>query len=92
MKERLRLAAAFARRALEAERITAAGRINLLGLFGVFVIISGSAIFDVIQPVGRLFDSKYESGSPSLVALLLIFGGLLILCVLIVGLLDDRSP
>jgi hypothetical protein len=85
------LIGAFARRALEAERLTPAGRINLLGLFGVFLIISGSAILDLAQPVGRLWDPAYDAGGPSLVLLLVVFGVLLLLCVVIVGLLDDST-
>jgi hypothetical protein len=90
LNARLQAVTEFARRALEAERLTAAGRVNVLGMFGLFLIIAGGALLDLAQVIGRIFDSDYETGGPSLVALLAEFGGLVLLCTVIVGLLDSR--
>lgn len=88
MKENIRALTDFAVRALAAERMSAAGRVNMFGMVTLLVVMTGSALANIAQIIGRTFDSKYDVGAPSIIALSAIYVGLTLACTAIVGLLD----
>ncbi len=77
----------FARYAMRTETMTVAGRVNLVGLVGLFLLVVGAGgLFDLIQVIVRIWKSDYETGLPSLQSFLWVYALLLLGCVAILAL------
>ena len=67
---------------VKAEGDNWAGRVNILGTAGVFLLVFLPAIaFDLVQVVVRLWDSQYETGLPPTISFVWTFGYLFLACV-----------
>ena len=73
----------FVRDAIRAETLTTPGRLNLYGLTLLFiVVIGGGWLFNLLQILIRAFwRSDYTTGLPSTLSLVVVYGGLMLLCV-----------
>jgi len=55
-----------------------AGRLNAFGLILVFAfLVGGGVVLNVIQALVRIFEPHYTTGMPSIITLVLIYGGLM---------------
>jgi len=73
---------------LKAERLTAAGRLNALGLAFMFALILAAGVGDLLQSLIRIARPHYSTGLPNLAGLLAVFGGLFLVCVAIIAVTD----
>jgi hypothetical protein len=71
----------FARLVVTAEGLTVPGRANLLGLGCVFLLVVGGGLLDIVQALVRVWNSQYESGLPSLLSFVWVYGVLFLACV-----------
>jgi hypothetical protein len=81
----------FARHAFRAEFLTPAGIINLIWQVCVLTVVVVLGLADLWQAIARTWNSHYTTHLPSFLVLLPIWGGIMLACVLIVGLLTRRS-
>lgn len=91
MKDQLAAALAFAREVLRAEGLTAAGRVNLITVFGALIVTIGAGLLDVWQALVRTWNSDYETGLPPVLTLFVLFLVAGFLCVVVLALVPpDR--
>ncbi len=91
MNGHIRAVIEFARAAIDAEYLTPAGVINLIGLFILFIVIVVLGLADLWQALVRTWNKGYETGLPSPLSCGILFATVLLLCTLIVGLLYRRA-
>jgi hypothetical protein len=83
--------AAFALDLVKQEGLSAAGRVNVIGLFATFLLVVAMGLFDLMEVIGRQFDLDLGS-APSFLTLFIVFVVSNLLCVLILALTDpDRQ-
>jgi hypothetical protein len=70
--------------------MTPAGVLNALWMFMTFLLVSAIGLADLYQAAVRTVNDEYESGLPSFIWVLLVYGGLNLACVVTVGLLTRR--
>lgn len=77
--------------AVEAEGLTGAGRVNLVGLVLMFLLASAVIAGDLVQGVVRAFRPTFSVGTPTVTLVIVIFAGFLAFCVLILAFVPPRN-
>jgi hypothetical protein len=80
----------FARHAFRAEFLTAAGVINIVWQACILVLVGTLGVTDIWQAIARTWNPSYSTGLPSLIVVIPVWGGIMLACIFIVGLLTPR--
>jgi hypothetical protein len=84
-EKKAKLAFDLATSTLRAEGFSSEGRVNLYGLFIVFLLVVGAGLLDLIQVIVRIFRPGYETGLPSLFEFVALYVFLILACLIILA-------